>query len=213
MQLKYIDFKEKICESQVFLPYKFVLETLESSGKIKKLTHSFLHDDTYLDYKGDDIVMDICSIRKNFYIVSVEEDNMPKNWLRFNEVLSDLTRQARSNVSFYVPYYDLNAAMYFKVLSKIKIEKNMIVYSPEKHFDIVNAKKAILELNKSGFKCRFSSIGNHAKAYIFDKKAAVVGSFNFTDNGIYKNNELGVLLFGDEVSILSDFLERKTNPI
>jgi len=209
MKLKYSEFKKFVDQSRVFLPYRVVLEEMIHKNRIERLTHSAISSSVPLEYSGEDLTKDILGIRKDHYVVSVTTDNLPTGWLRFNEVLHDFSLQCTSHLAFYVPYYDLDATTYFRDFSKLDIKKRIILYPPEKHYKKEDADMAITELKTNGFDCSFSKSKNHAKTYIFDDVAAVIGSFNFTSNGIYTNNELGVLIFGNEVGVLRSFLDRR----
>lgn len=209
MYLTYANLKSTINEAGVFLPYKLVLEEMLELKLIRKMSHSIVSSETRLEYTGENLAIDVKRIRKDHYIVSVAEENLPDSWLPFNETLSDLAMQCKKSINFYVPYYDLKAATYFRDLSMLKIKKTITVYSPEEHFSPDMARRAIKEFENNGFACNFSSAGNHAKVYIFDDSAAIIGSFNFTKNGIYSNTELGVLLFGNDIIILKEFLQRR----
>ena len=103
----------------------------------------------------------------------------------------------------------MKAATYFKDLGNLKINKTVTVYPPDTQYDSESAKKALAEFEKAGFECQYSQRGNHAKVYLFDQKAAAIGSFNFTSRGVYENNELGTLFFGDSVPVLKKFIEEK----
>jgi len=205
--IKYREFKEAVAESGVFLPYNYVLRTLLAGEKISRLSHGRITEETSFDYRRQNLIEDIISTRKPYHLVSVTSDNLPEGWLSFNEVVFDLANQAKESLAFYFPYYDLKAATYFKDLGNLKIKKTVTVYPSETQYDKDSAKKALLEFEKAGFQCQYSQRGNHAKAYLFDRKAAVIGSFNFTSRGVYENNELGTLFFGDNVRVLEKFIE------
>ena len=209
MIITFTDLKHYINETEVYLPYSFVLKTLIAQGIIEKLSHARITPNSKLECSTSDLKNDIKRIKKPYYMVSVTDYNIPEGWLSFNETLFDLSMQAKEEIYFYFPYYDLNAVKYFKDFASIKIKKNITLYSPAKHINKEDAFKALTEFEKIGFMCNFSNSGNHEKVYIFDRKAAIVGSFNFTGAGIYKNNELGVLIFGDEVAVLKNFSDRK----
>ena len=211
LYLKYLEFKTAVKDSEVFLPYSCVLEGLIDSGHLKKTAHVQLSDWTELEYRGDDLNADIKKLRKEYYMVTVSDKVIPKSWLAINSVLSDLATQSKKSLSIYVPYYDLTVAKYFKDFAKLQIKKTISLYPPGGHIDKIDATKAVSELKANGFDCTFCSRGNHAKAYLFDDKAAVVGSFNFTKNGIYSNNELGTLFFGKNVVALKTFLDENYN--
>ena len=209
MIVKFIDLKMAIDKASVYLPYNFVLKSLISSGKIEKLSNARVTSESKFKYIGNDLNGDIVSTRKPYYVVAVTNYNMPTEWLSFNETIFDLAMQAKDEISFYFPYYDLSAVKYFSDFADIKTKKHITLYPPWSGKYVEEANKAVTEFKKLGFTCTFSKTGNHEKAYIFDKKAAIIGSFNFTGRAIYRNNELGVLFFGSEVATLEKFLERK----
>lgn len=207
MRLSYHDFKGEVNKARVYLPYFFVLNELTDSGKIKKLTHSYLTDETILEYESKDLVEDIISLRKEYYIVSSLRENLPKDWLRFNEVIFEVSRQCSENISFYMPYYDPSLSSYLIDLSDLKIEKKITLYPPEREFNLTESQKALEKFRTAGFECKFASPGDHAKVYLFDDEAALVGSFNFTENAAYTNKELGVFFFGRDIRKIREFMD------
>ncbi len=207
MKLNYDEFKEWVNKSNIYLPYSFLLGELSASEKIKKLSRFSLSNNTILEYTGNDLIKDIISTRKNHYIVSSLLENLPPQWLKFNEIVSDISCQCKENISFYMPYYDLNLPSYFVDLSSLKIKKFITLYPPEKEYEKAEPKMALEKLKSAGFDCRYAPLGMHAKVYLFDDVAALIGSFNFTKNAAYSNTELGVLFFGDEVKKLRNFME------
>ena len=209
MRLTFNEFKLHVNKAQIYLPYSFLLSELIYSGKFKKLGHFPLSENSVLEYRGDGLAKDMRDIRKSYYVVSSFSENLPNGWLKFNDIIADLSRQCSDNVSFYMPYYDLNLSSYFIDLSELKIKKNITLYPPEKEYKGAEPERALKKLKEIGFTSRFAPPGMHAKIYLFDDQAALIGSFNFTENAAYTNRELGVLFFGEQITILRRFMETK----
>jgi hypothetical protein len=209
MKITFSEFRTCVGKACVYLPYSFLLDQLIYSGKLEKLGHFPMSDNSTFEYNGGDLTKDLHELRKNYYVVSSFSENLPNGWLRFNDIIADLSRQCTDNISFYVPYYDLNLSSYFTDLSELKIKKNITLYPPEKEYRRAEPEKALKKLKEIGFKYRFSPPGIHAKIYLFDDQAALIGSFNFTENAAYINKELGVLFFGEQIKTLRRFMETK----
>ena len=210
MQLVYSDLKSLVNTSHIYLPYDFIFGKLVQDKKIKRLSGGVISDSSSFQYIGTDLESDILACRdKPFYIVSAHNYNLPSTWFKFHSLIGDLSQQCTEDIFIHLPYYNLDAARHFRNIQNKKITKTIMANSPELHHVHLRseATNALIEFRNNGFRCQYSRKGSHAKAYIFDNQVAIVGSFNFTSQAMYKNNELGLLIFGDEVKRLKKFLQ------
>ncbi len=94
-----------------------------------------------------------------------------------------------------------------KFVSKRNITK-LVTNKPESSVALSNQKKTIDSVKKRGIKVLLSKIDIHAKAYVFDGKAAIIGSSNLSRNGFFSFYELGVVIFGEEAITLRDIIDK-----
>ena len=94
-----------------------------------------------------------------------------------------------------------------KFVNKKEITK-LVTNKPDSNIALKNQKETIEAVRKRGIKILLSKADIHAKAYVFDGKAAIIGSSNLSRNAFFSLYELGVVIFGADAVTIRDIIDK-----
>lgn len=117
----------------------------------------------------------------------------------FRNIFYDLLDEAQNSINIISPFIGKKTAL---ELSKVIKEKNISCriitrFYREDFIQQVSNIEGLKYLLEAGAEI-LALVGLHTKLYIFDNKASIIGSSNFTTGGFYTNHELSVLIRDNE---------------
>ncbi|PSU36270.1 phospholipase D family protein [Photobacterium lutimaris] len=164
--------------------------------------------------------------------VDVDNTNKPKETARFLAKLSHLSQQEIVVESAYLIFDDrqlgmlallINDGIQVKALTNSMVSNDLVTnhsgYAGRRHdmldhgiqlFELKPEAQLCVESTRDESKCApTTAYGLHAKSVVFDRKVAVIGSFNFNLRSTYLNTE-SILVIEDEriAKGLADDIER-----
>ena len=195
------------------MPAEIVLFILIKNGKAKEIKGGLspLSERLYR-ITEEDILLCVREIYKKEYVLCESKElsrgiHLPK----IEEIFERLIKMSETEIILLAPYLstEFMADLGIKFEDKKSITK-IITNSPRSSISLPKQKEIIESLRRHGMNVVISKIDIHAKAYVFDNKAAILCSSNLSRNGFFSLYELGVAIFGEDAIILKNLLENLT---
>lgn len=113
----------------------------------------------------------------------------------FSTVFNELIGKSKETINIISPFIGEKTAFELSKAIKSKNIKCRIItrFYREDFIQKVSSIEGLKYLFDSGVEI-LALVGLHSKLYVFDDKAAIIGSANFTTGGFYTNHELSVLI-------------------
>ncbi len=201
-----------LLRERLFIPPEVFIAFLLESGKLveSRAPARCISSKKYLAVGELADIESVTNLMKKGHYLCVSGDignklNLPK----IDEVFESLMNLAEEEIILVAPY--ASSEFMSDLGSKITGKRNLITIitnSPESKLSNKSQRGTIDKLIKMGFKVKITKRDVHAKIYIFDRKAALLGSSNLSRNGFFDYDEIGTVVFGSECLQLKSIVDQ-----
>lgn len=193
----------------LLIPPSAIVRELLESGRAKKTGKVRLLSDRLYETTERDIV--ICGeviLARGYLLCGSTVEEYAGGPERIDRLFEELVSLADKKIILLSPFLSLNFISDIRSVVESKRDKiTIITNSPDSPIvDRVVHQKVVDMLRKAGYNVIISKRDFHAKIYLFDNQAAIVGSSNLSRQGFFRNYELGVLILGKECIKIRDWI-------
>lgn len=205
---------EMIARAGIFVPSNVVLAEMIRRKEARRISGSkgILSEERFL-VEPDGVIKAANVIVNQKAILCVPTASKTSmNYPKIDETFEALIRLSKKQIVLVAPFIsDRFIDDMGRVLSEKTAITTIVTCSPAGKKPI--HAKLIAACRKKGYSVKTTELDLHAKIYLFDGKAAMLGSSNLTRFGFFDNYELDVLLFGDNCNPIEEIIsELKAKP-
>lgn len=204
------EINEILKEDNIFVPAEIVLFTLIKNSKTEEIKGGLspLSERRYR-VSREDILLTGKEIYKKGYVLCESKELSSGTYLpKIDDIFERFIEMSQIEITLLAPYLSTEfiADLGRKFSDKKSITK-IITNAPNSSISLPKQRQVIESLKRKGIKVITGKVDLHAKVYIFDNKAAILCSSNLSRKGFFSLYELGVAIFGQDVTTLKQLAD------
>ena len=207
------EISEILKEEDIFVPAEIVLFTLIKNRQTEAIKGGLspLSERRYKVTKDDLLLCSKEIYKKGYTLCESKELSSGIHLPKIEDIFERLIEMSNTEIVLLAPYLSTEfiADLGEKFADKKSITK-IITNAPRSSISLPNQREIIDLLKKKGIKVVTGKVDLHAKVYIFDNKAAILCSSNLSRKGFFSLYELGVAIFGEDVTTLRQLTDSLT---